>query len=365
MAAIIEVCDYGGPYAGNYIPTLLAVGDAVRGRLGMDYVLVFSEVARGRPWLELVAARGFEPRFIDGPRSMAGDARALRRIARETNPRLIRSHFTRFDLSAGAVARSAGARSVWNVHTVLLSHGVRRRVSDAVKVRALGRALCDRVIAVSDEIGRECLMRGHPADRVTVVSNGIDTSRFDVMPGRAEARRAFGISPDERVALGFCWMPTLKGADLIIDACARIGARALLVGEGELRSFVSPAPPHVTVVSPQQDPRSLYAAADVFVSASRAEAFSFAIGEAMAARLPLASSRIPGPAAYFDAPGLETFPSGDASALAEVLAELLDPARRAERGAGNRIYVEERLGLERHVDGVLAVFERELAALKR
>jgi glycosyltransferase involved in cell wall biosynthesis len=365
VAAIIEVCDYGGPYAGNYIPTLLAVGDAVRDRLGMEYVLAFSEVARGRPWLKLIADRGFEPRFVDGPRSFPGDVRVLRRIARETSAQLIRSHFTRFDLSAGVVARSVRARSVWNVHTVLLTQGIRRRVSDAVKVRALGGALCDRVIAVSDEIGRECRMRGHPADRVTVVSNGIDVSRFDVMPSRSDARRALGISPDERVALGFCWMPTLKGADLIIDACGRVGARALLVGEDELRSFVSPSPPHVTVVSPQADPRSLYAAADVFVSASRAEAFAFAIGEAMAARLPVASSRIRGPAAYFDAPGLQTFPSGDAPALAHVLTELLDPARRAERGAGNRIYVEQRLGLERHVDGVLAVFERELAALKR
>ena len=101
------------------------------------------------------------------------------------------------------------------------------------------------------------------------------------------------------------------------------------------------------------------------VSASRAEAFSFAIGEAMGGSAAGGQLEDPRSGGVFRRARAQTFPSGDASALAEVLAALLDPARRAERGAGNRIYVEQRLGLDRHVDGVLAVFERELAAVKR
>lgn len=108
MPALLDVCDYGGPYAGNFIPSLLAVGDAVRERLDLDYVPVFSAVAIDKPWVESVLARGYNPYFITGRPNLVNDVRSLHRLASDTEAVLIRSHFTRFDLSAGLVARSTG-----------------------------------------------------------------------------------------------------------------------------------------------------------------------------------------------------------------------------------------------------------------
>jgi glycosyltransferase involved in cell wall biosynthesis len=363
MAAIVEACGFHGWNAGNFIPSLLAVSDAVREQLGMDSILVFPGEVRERPWVEVVRSRGYEPHFVGHGQNMLADARALHGIVAKARPRLICTHFTRFDVSAALVGRLLGARVVWNVHTSsgVLEDSWTRRLSDLLKIRLLGRAACDRVVAVSEEVRHELRMRGHSAHKVTVVLNGIELSRFDVLPSRAAARTALRLGPDERVVLGFCWAPLVKGADVIADGCARIGATALLVGRDELTAFLSPVPDHVRVVPPHDDPAWLFAAADVFVSASRHEGFPYAIGEAMAAGLPVASSRIPGPAAYFDAPGLETFPSEDVTGLAAALTDLLDPAQRDGRGSANQAFVAERFGLDRHVDAVLEVMRQELA----
>jgi hypothetical protein len=85
----------------------------------------------------------------------------------------------------------------------------------------------------------------------------------------------------------------------------------------------------------------------------------------MVCELPAANSRIPGPAAYFEAPGLLTFASEDSEGLRAVLRDLLRPVHRAERGAGNRRYVAAHLSLDRHVNGVLEVFRSELDLLPR
>jgi glycosyltransferase involved in cell wall biosynthesis len=363
VAAIVEVCDYHGPYAGNFIPSLLAVGAAVRERLGMEHILVFPEQVAGRPWVQLVREAGYDPVFAPAGLGVRDAAELIDGVARPAGARLLRSHFTRFDLPAGLAGRRIGARVIWNVHSGMVHYDLRHRATDVVKVRLLGRRLCDRLMAVSDEIGREAVRRGHRRERVSVVLNGIELSRFaeEAMPSRAEARRQLGIEPDEPVLLAFCWAPFVKGADLVAEAASGIGATALLVGGDDLRTFLGELPDRVRVIAPVDDPRRLYAAADVFVSASRQEAFSYAIGEAMACRLPIASSRIPGPAAYFDAPGLLTFDSGDAGSLAEAAGELLRPEPRDERGAANRRFVADRLGIERHVERVLEVFGAELS----
>ena len=116
MAAIVEACSYHGPYPGNFIPSLLAVGDAVRERLGLDHVLVFPEEVRERPWVETLRTRGYEPVFVPPGRGARADARALHAIAERAGAQLIRTHFTRFDVAGALAARRIGAAAVWHIH---------------------------------------------------------------------------------------------------------------------------------------------------------------------------------------------------------------------------------------------------------
>jgi len=376
MASVVEVCDYHGPYPGNFIPSMLATGEAVRARLGLDYRCVFPEAVAARPWVQMLRDAEIEHTFLPaagGPARL----RALRTFARDAGARLLRSHFTAWDLDAALAGRSLGARVLWNIHSGMLHYGVRQRTADLVKVRALGRVLCDRVVVVSEEIGREARMRGFPERKVSVVLNGIDVRRFAPgrLPEREVARKGLGLEPGVRVVLGFGWSPYRKGADVVARAGASLAARGeplavVLVGGDELRAHLhrhagDPLPPWLRVVAPFDDPGMLFAAADVFVSASRKEGLPYAIGEAMAAGLPVASSAIPASEAYFGAKGVRTYPAEDPAALAAVIRELLAPGAQESLGAPNRAYVAERLGLERHVDAIVDVFARELRTARR
>jgi glycosyltransferase involved in cell wall biosynthesis len=376
MASVVEVCDYHGPYPGNFIPSLLATGEAVRGRLGLEYRCLFPEAVAARPWVQLVREAGIVHAFLPaagGPARL----RALRAFARDAGARLLRSHFTAWDLDAALAGRSLGARVLWNIHSGTLHYGVRQRSADLVKVRALGPLLCDRVVVVSEEIGREARMRGFPERKVSVVLNGIDVGRFEPgrLPEREAARAALGLEAEARVVLAFGWSPYRKGADVVARAGALLAARdrslaVVLVGGDELRAALrqhagDPLPPWLRVAAPVDDVGVLFAAADVFVSASRKEGLPYAIGEAMAAGLPVASSAIPASDVYFGAAGVRTYPVEDPAALAAMLGGLLAPAARESLAAPNRAYVAERLGLERHVDGVVDVFARELHRARR
>lgn len=356
--SILEVCGYYGPYPGTFIPTLIAVGRAVEARLGLGYHCVFPAPMRDRPWVDLLSEAGITTSFLEDRRSAVSTTRALSRIAATAEPALIRSHFSRWDLQSAVVARRLGAACVWHMHTGRIAQApfVTTRAKDLVKARLLGRLLCDRVFAVSGEIARFAVSRGIPRARVEVVLNGIDVERFSTLPARAAAREQLGIDPAAVVCLGFAWSPRLKGADILIAAATPLAEagrlQVLLVGPREPLAAGS-RPPWLHVIDPVDDVGLLFSAADCFVSASRDEGFSYAIGEAMAARLPVISSDLPGPSGFFAAGGVTTFANADVAGLRARLEEVLADQDRGRAGEANREFVQAHFSIEAHVERVI------------
>ncbi len=366
--SIVEVCNYHGPYPGTFIPTLISVAAAVEERLGLQYHCVFPASTGDRAWVGLLRSAQIPCFFIGDRLSPVAAARELSRIASAAGARIVRSHFSHWDLPASLAARRVGAGTVWHMHSGrgAASPVLKTHLKDLVKGRLLSRILCDRVFAVSEDIRRLAESRGIPAARVEVVLNGIDVDRFATLPSRTEARRRLGLDPETPVCLGFAWSPRTKGADVLIDAARPLGEAGrlgvALVGPRSIADGIEASAPWLHVLDPVDDVAQLFAAADIFVSASRDEGFSYAIGEAMAARLPVISSDIAGPSGYFEADGVVTFPSEDVDGLRARLVTLLDDPDRSRTGEANREYVRRRFGIDAHVGRVLGLFS-ELADL--
>lgn len=210
--------------------------------------------------------------------------------------------------------------------------------------------------SVGDENRREI---GFPAERLTVIPNGVDIDAFRPNPARRAAARArLGLPTTAPVMVAATRLEAEKGVQVALDALVQVRsaapqARLVIAGDGghaeRLRRRATDlglgdAATFLGFV-PHADLPEVLAAGDVFVMPSLChEAFPVSILEALAAGLPVVASRVGGvPAAI--TPGATGYlvPPGDASALASALLPLLaDPARRRAMGALARRTAEAR-----------------------
>jgi glycosyltransferase involved in cell wall biosynthesis len=367
--SIVQVTLWDSPYLGNFMASQLLLARDVRARLDLRTHFVLSAGAAGQPWLDDLAAADTSWSLLPADRSRC---RAhLDEVIRERSAALAHAHFTAADLQSAAACAAAGIPCVWHVRTGFNGYPLAQRVKDLYKMRIVARRRVARIIAVSPWLGELARRRGAPGERIVVVPNAILVERFRSLPGRAAARERFGLDDDALVVLGLGWWPEVKGVDVFLDAVAQLAAersdvQALLVGEQEMRAFLArrmpQQPPWLRTSGFVSDPAWLFAAADVFVSASRHEGMSGAVGEAIASGLAVVVSEIGGHARWSAAPAAVTFPSEDAAALRTRLSELLDAGGEQRRQAGeqNRRWAERNSGVDAWIAGIRAVYEELL-----
>ena len=213
--------------------------------------------------------------------------------------------------------------------------------------------------------------RGHwlrrlvSARRNEMIYNGVDLGHW--RPWSARDREA------QRAALGFA------ASDLVIGMCAvfrreknhlqlieaigalrrrGIAARALLIGDGEMRPAIEARARElgvsgaVMITGFQNDVRPFVSASDAMVLCSQTvETFSLAALESMALRRPVVLSEIGG-AAEMIRPGENgfLFPVGDTGALVDRLARLVDHRERERMGSHARARVEALFSETKMVD---------------
>lgn len=262
---------------------------------------------------------------------------ALARAIREVKPDIVHS---RNWPAIEAVIAGWWVRSCSLVHS---EHGL-----DAVSVkgepwrrrcfRRLAFALADHVLAVSYQL-RDLHARrtGFPADRITVIHNGVDSQRFFPDPrARARARVGLGLSEDE-----FCIgcvgnLFPVKDHRTLLEAVTRLarergGAwRLLVVGEGperaQLEGIVNTRPQlqgRVCFLGSSNRVPELLQAMDVYVLSSVAEGICNSLLEAMATGLAVVATATGGnPEVVVDGQSGLLCPVADFETLAAHLLQL-------------------------------------------
>ncbi len=356
---ILHCADYAGPYAGSFVPMLRAAAEEAN-RRGHATGFLFSEVARDRPWLPELEAVG-EVYFVRASRNRMTDAgpavRRLRAVLRvHPGPAVLHTHFSTFDIPAALVGlRRRDVAVFWHEHTPL-SGAPHTRLRNAFRYGCVG-TLVERILCVSPDLRRDLRARGAPERKLCDFPNAIDTKRFTPITtsDQAVARAELGLTEANRVILHFGWNWHRKGGDLMLDAADRLESDRTLViltVLGEDRTMESESRLErsrvVRVVAPTSDVRRLYAAADVFLSCSRAEGMPFAVMEALACGVPAVATALPIQRALLGGlPGAAVVaedPEAIAAAITAILS--LDERERSEhaRLASERIESEFALG---------------------
>lgn len=191
------------------------------------------------------------------------------------------------------------------------SRRLHHRVTLALERRVFART--PEIVAISRAGGEEIArLYAVPASRLSVVYNGVDLERFH--PGlrdahRRAARAEAGVPADAWTLLfagsGF----ERKGLDVAIRALASLGDRAsrlVVIGRGDAATYrrlaqESGVADRVVWLGVRPDIERWYGAADVLVLPTRYEPFGNVHLEALAAGLPVVTSRVAGGAEVVDA----------------------------------------------------------------
>jgi glycosyltransferase involved in cell wall biosynthesis len=250
------------------------------------------------------------------------------------------------------------------------------RAACALRNRLLRDA--DAFVAMSRLIRDEMIEAGIPAERVRLLSHGVDTRRFrPASPAEREGLRAELGLPAGILAAYSGRLLRGKGLETLVEALAdpRVPPelRTVLVGSGEGALDATDALRR-SVAERGLDGRVLFAgrservedylrAADLFVFPSVFEALGIALVEAAACGLPAVASRTGGIVDVVEdgGSGLLAVP-GDARELAQALAALArDAPRRAAMGARARAVAVDRFDERDVLQGYQALF-REVSA---
>ncbi len=232
--------------------------------------------------------------------------------------------------------------AVLYAHNLLLRTYSRREAD-----RVLGRAAA--IVCVSGALAEQTAdhLPARLRDRLRVVPNGVDTTRFSPRadPARGERLRVLFVGrmiPD-------------KGADVLVDAAARLGrddVEITLVGSQNFDAGAQPSPYEREVreraaalgdrvrlrpFTPRAEVAEVYRQADVVVVPSRwAEPFALTVMEGMASGVPVVASAIGGIPEVMGEAGVPVRPD-DPDDLAAALAALADDeALRRRVGATGR-----------------------------
>jgi UDP-glucose:(heptosyl)LPS alpha-1,3-glucosyltransferase len=217
-----------------------------------------------------------------------------------------------------------------------------------------------RVIANSRMVKEEIVrFYGFPAEKIDVVPNGVPVSAFrQGDESRARMREMLGLKSEDIAVLfaGSGW--ERKGLRFAIDALEKSGKqlRLLVAGRGGQREFKSPRAQFLDVV---QDMPALYGAVDIFLLPTIYDPFSNACLEALAAGLPVVTTRANGFSEII-ATGVHGTVLDDPrniDAICEALLFWSDSALR-EEARGRNLDLAARFDISANVSETLAILTR-------
>jgi len=303
----------------------------------------------------------------------ARSARELAKLVRRNRIQIVHAHMARdYPLAAYAARQNKESRLVVTRHVLFpLSRLHRITLSGDARMIAVSQAVASQLNA--DRVVKP--------ERISVVFNGIDTSRFEEARERFDRKQFLSEWKlvEESVLVGTVGELTpLKGQAEFLEAAVQVLTQypnahffvagidhspgnknhiALehLIDELNLRE-------HVRLVGWLEDLAKLYSALDVFVSASHTESFGLVIAEAMASRAAVVATETEG-AREIIQPG-ETgilVPVRDVDKLAAAILVLLDDRdKRLRLGQAAQQSVATRFGIERMIDETEAIYREEI-----
>ena len=237
----------------------------------------------------------------------------------------------------------------------------------------LGSYWVDGLVAVSDDVKKSILetMNGIPANKISVIPNSVDVSRYGKKSGRKALRQNLGFGEKEHLMSMVATFKRQKGHVYLLQAAVELIPRfpdlhILLLGDGELRGEMQSLTQdlkledNIHFLGTRNDVPELLAACDSFILPSLWEGLPMALVEAMASGLPIIATDVSGTRQVM-VPEETGFliPPGDPQASIHATTTLLTtPSLSQVMGINARKRVENLWNAEKQARDVVTLFEQ-------
>ncbi len=324
-----------------------------------------------RPWekppyfVQELNKLGYE--YIALPVSMKKDGDPLRvlrvawrifQLLRADRFDLVHVHGYFADICAIPIARLLGIKTITTCHG-FISNTQKLKIYNKLDIYAIKAS--HKVIAVSDGIKERLIETGVKENKISVITNAVDTEFEPVEIARLRdcKRSALGIG-DKEYVVGFLGrLSPEKGVNFLLEAVAQLiksdePIRLLIVGEGEERARLEVQATNLEIDDKvifagfQTDAHTWLPAFDLFALPSLTEGTPMALLETMAMGLTVIASSVGGvPKVITDYVDGLLVPAASSVAIAEKIRFLIaNPDIHKKVGIEARCVVVEKYGLD-------------------
>jgi len=360
--SVLELMNFAAPYPGNFFRSLSALEKEISARRG-SVVYVMPERAAGLEWVETEMRAGKKILFL--PRERLQAEKTLKDIIKSRGINIVHSHF--IDAGMYIPLRLARLRYRRAAHIFHAHSTPRFRIggpADFVRKHLVG---AQQYLCVSPDVAARYTRGGR---RCRVVPNAVDFARLEV---KEPAAQAFdGIPAGKKAVLMFGYNFEIKGIDYVLKALEECDAgheyTLMICAAGHtgkaqegVVELLGAVPEWVKILPAREDIAAYYAAADLFVSASRTEGMSYAVIEAAYCGLPIVLSDIEANKAV-GLPHAEFFKTQDGRSFYGALGRAagLSPEEMGLHAAENKCYCLERFGLDAWANSVADILQTQI-----
>ena len=283
------------------------------------------------------------------------------------------------DFYTNVFGTTAGALARLPVRVASMRETAGMRTSTQKRVQRVAYSLAHHVVANSQAVRQVLIADGVPAQKVSVIYNGLDLKRLAPQTfSRAETLGLLGLDsetdpPRRFISIVANMRHEVKDHRMFLRAARRVvevvpDAAFLLAGEGELTDSLRELAAELGIhertyfLGRCERVAELLSVSEICVLSSKAEGFSNSILEYMAAGRPVVATNVGG-AAELIREGETGYlvPAGDDEMMAARLIDLLrDPNRSRMMGDAGKRIVEEQFSCEAQLSRTEDLYERLL-----
>ena len=339
MKTVFIISDFCAAYPGNFISSLKMLENKLSNKYDLVYFFRVSESKQFLSWYDSFSSIR-ECYLVPFTTFGAKDIATKMNVKR---PSYVCFHFGGLSFPYSIFRRctkNAKKECTFLLH-VHSNPSFQKGIVPYVK-RTIAKLVCPKsfvFVACSKEIFR-ILSNWHKRNAIYLSPNGFDYSRLSFSPGKA-------IPQNEHCAIMFGYDYHIKGVDIAASIareyhCQDPAFHLYVVSAkniDDIRKKISASyldyNEYLSIIPPQQDIRSIYGLAQVYLLSSRTEGLPYSVLEASYSGLDVVASDLPCLKTHPSIPHLHTFPIGKTSDAVNLLkncfsSKFITPASKAD-----------------------------------